>query len=66
MPNVGDTIAGKVLGKPGNRYIWAQCDTCGNQRWAQYSSYNPNSIRRCKPCHIQHIRGRFRLRGSNV
>jgi hypothetical protein len=65
MPNVGDTLSGKVLGKLGNRYIWAKCESCGKERWAQYSAVTPSSNRRCKPCHIKHTGGQFRLRGSN-
>jgi hypothetical protein len=62
MPNVGDIIQGKLIGLSADKYVWAQCPDCGLERWAQRSSYNPSSIRRCKPCHIQHIRGSFKLK----
>jgi hypothetical protein len=65
MPEVGDTLSGKVLGKPGNKYIWAACPDCKVERWALYSAVTPSSNRRCKPCHIKHTRGQFRLKGSN-
>jgi hypothetical protein len=60
MPNVGDVITGKLIGLPGNRYIWTQCPDCGTERWLRYRSYDPSSVRRCRQCHTNHARGRFK------
>jgi hypothetical protein len=65
MPDVGEITNGSRIGKSGNRYIWTRCGDCGKERWAQYNPANPSSSRRCKPCHIAHIAGRFKLRGSD-
>jgi transposase-like protein len=64
MPNVGDTINGKLLGKPGSKFIWTVCPDCKAERWSQSRPHDPGSIRRCLSCHRSFTREQFKLRGS--
>jgi ribosomal protein S27E len=63
MPNLGDIVRSKEIGKERGRYIWARCPDCGLERWSFYNPNNPSSIRRCQPCHIRHVGGQFKLKG---
>jgi hypothetical protein len=54
MPNVGDIISGKGLGKNpkthNHYYIWAACEVCGKERWVVKSRGKPRS-RWCRICY---------------
>jgi len=42
MPNIGDTIHGKELGKfPKKLYIWAICSKCGKEHWVECRNGKP-------------------------
>ena len=59
MPNIGDEIRGKEIGKTGSRnielqmHVWLRCPHCLDERWAQKkSAINPvnNKSRLCPLC----------------
>ena len=69
MPNIGDEIRGKELGKKGSRnvemqiFVWVWCPDCKEERWAyRKSALNPvtNTTRCCSQCAINRAR-HFRL-----
>jgi hypothetical protein len=50
MPNIGDIILGKQLGKsPYHAYIWADCIDCGKERWSREFQNKP-LFPRCHKC----------------
>jgi ribosomal protein S27E len=50
MPNVGDIISGKEIGKPrAGRFIWLECMDCHTERWVQYRNEGHQVIR-CFSC----------------
>jgi len=53
MPQVGETIRGKDVGRSyRNRLIWHACVTCGKERWIQMSKGKPKSLR-CRSCNAR-------------
>jgi len=58
MPNIGDEIRGKELGKVGRNaerliHVWVKCPYCSAERWVQKkSAINPvnNKSRLCPLC----------------
>jgi|TARA_R110000744_G_scaffold63668_1_gene130946 hypothetical protein len=63
MPTVGDVVRGSEIGKTGtaarSMFVWANCPSCNEDRWAQRKSEgNPvsNTSRRCKKCAIKHAK----------
>jgi formylmethanofuran dehydrogenase subunit E len=55
MPNIGDEIRGKEIGKEGHNaervlYVWVKCPHCLEERWAQKKSPLNNKSRLCLPC----------------
>ena len=69
MPNIGDEIRGKEIGKIGKRnvemqkFVWVRCPDCKEERWTQKKPvFNPvnNTSRRCYRCAINHAK-QFRL-----
>ena len=69
MPNIGDEIRGKELGKIGSRnvemqmFVWVWCPDCKEERWTQKKSvFNPvnNTMRCCSQCAINRAK-RFHI-----
>ena len=69
MPNIGDEIRGKEIGKMGSRniemqmHVWVRCPDCDEERWTQKkSAQNPvnNITRYCPQCAI-HRASHFRI-----
>ena len=56
MPNVGDIVHGKDLGKSGSYYagikknIYAKCPDCGKERWVILRPSTSSGISRCQSC----------------
>jgi ribosomal protein S27E len=61
MPEVGEIVSDKKPGQRAHKFIWAKCPDCGVERWQQYKPSKPGSIRRCKECHTEYVRHRFKL-----
>jgi ribosomal protein S27E len=59
MPNVGDVIQGKLIGRPWGRFIFVRCPDCDRKRWFSYKPHDSASTRRCQPCHTQFVRKLF-------
>ena len=50
MPQIGDTIHPRVIGKKGDSvYIWATCVDCGKERWVLRVHGRPEADR-CRRC----------------
>lgn len=69
MPNIGDELRGKEIGKTSNRaiekqiHVWVQCPNCLEERWvAKKSSLNPvnNRSRLCPSCAVENAK-KFRI-----
>ena len=58
MPNIGDEIRGKEIGKIGSRniemqmHVWVRCPDCDEERWTQKKSAVNNITRYCPKCTI--------------
>jgi len=67
MPNIGDEIRGKEIGKSSvaarSLFVWVHCPDCDEERWTQKkSAQNPvnNITRYCPQCAI-HRASHFRI-----
>ena len=68
MPNIGDEIRGKDIGKINCKaerflYVWVKCPQCLEERWAQKKSSwdsGNNKTRVCLSCNINRAKT-FRL-----
>ena len=50
MPDVGDMVSGKDIGRPnGGRYTWLACMDCGVERWVAYRTLGAQ-VARCFKC----------------
>ena len=71
LPNIGDEIRGKDIGKVGYnaerlKHVWVKCPNCLEERWAQKKSTLiavGNRIRLCAPC-VKNTAKTFRINPS--
>ena len=51
MPQIGDIVWAKEIGKPGWKYIWRECKSCGQEDWTRLDNTQRSDYRgRCWPC----------------
>jgi len=59
MPDVGDVVQGRLIGRSNGRYIYVRCPDCDERRWISFKPYDPGSTRRCQRCHVKFVRKIF-------